>query len=79
MLTRKSFEFLPGKPHLPAQPKDREWHLEFTKHSADMMGEKYAVPPNPLDVREGFAEIQEGLDLLKDNKVSGKKLVYKIA
>jgi hypothetical protein len=43
------------------------------------MGEKYAIPANPLDVRQGMAEIQEGLDLLKDNKVSGKKLVYKIA
>jgi hypothetical protein len=43
------------------------------------LGEKYAIPPNPLDVREGLEKVQEGLDLLKDNKVSGKKLVYKIA
>lgn len=42
------------------------------------MGEKYKVPPNPLDVRSGIEDIIQGLEELKAGKVSGKKLVYKI-
>jgi len=74
-----SFEFLPGKPHLPAIPEDKAWFIEFVKRAQGDSGLLSTTKANPVDLRQGGLEgINEGLDLLRQNKVSGKKLVYKV-
>lgn len=77
---RQSFEFIPGKPPLPASPQDQAWFIDFVKRSQGDSGFVATTKANPVDLRPGGLEkINEGLDLLRENKVSGKKLVYQVA
>lgn len=62
----------------PANPE----HLEFASRFWKIAGELLAqgkIKPHPADVREGGLEgIFKGLQEMREGKVSGKKLVYKI-
>ncbi|ORX35746.1 chaperonin 10-like protein [Kockovaella imperatae] len=72
------FEFIPGQPKMPAKPEDLKWFTDFCERSPEFI-EKHDIKGNPVDLRQGLENINQGLDEMKAGKVSGKKLVYKIA
>jgi len=59
-------------------PEDREFSHDAWAKSADLI-KTYNIRPNPIDHRGGLDSIAEGLEHMKSGKVSGKKLIYKIA
>ncbi|QIW95910.1 hypothetical protein AMS68_001428 [Peltaster fructicola] len=64
---------------LPAMPQDREFGQKFWSLSEKLLSAG-SVKVHPTDVRKGGLEgVKEGLAELKSGKVSGVKLVYKIA
>lgn len=71
----EEFLFRGGK-FFPAKKEDFEFGVKFWELSRKLLAEgKLKLPP--LDVRKGGLEaIHEGLDDLKENRVSGKKIVY---
>lgn len=68
-----------GPGDYPASAEDYELGKKFWKLTEKLLEEgKFKV--HPPDVRDGGLEgVLEGLRDLKDGKISGKKLVYKIA
>lgn len=74
----EAFEFRGGM-KFPAKPEDLEFGAKMWSLAEKLLGEGKIQAP-PMEVREGGLEaIGQGLDDLKENKVSGKKLVYPIA
>ncbi|KAF9630187.1 Alcohol dehydrogenase superfamily zinc-containing [Lasiodiplodia theobromae] len=68
-----------GPGDYPASTEDYEFGKKFWKLSEKLL-EEGKLKVHPPDVRDGGLEgVLEGLRELKDGKVSGKKLVYKIA
>ncbi|KAH8621081.1 Trans-enoyl reductase actts2 [Alternaria postmessia] len=64
--------------HLPANQKDFEFSAKFWKLSQHLL-EKEKIKTHPVDVRQGGIDaIPQGLQDLKNGRVSGVKLVYKI-
>ncbi|KAI1808887.1 putative zinc-binding oxidoreductase ToxD [Daldinia bambusicola] len=62
----------------PANPADLEFGVKFWKLAEQLLAQG-KVKPHPADVREGGLDrILEGLDDLRQGRVSGKKIVYKI-
>jgi NADPH:quinone reductase-like Zn-dependent oxidoreductase len=61
----------------PASQTDFEFSVKFWKVAADLLNEG-KIKPHPTEVRGGLEDIPQGLKDLKDGKVSGKKLVYRI-
>jgi len=62
----------------PANEADYEFGARFWAVSEDLINSG-KIKPHPVEVREGGLEgIPQGLQDLKDGKVSGVKLVYKI-
>ncbi|EOA88144.1 uncharacterized protein SETTUDRAFT_168565 [Exserohilum turcica Et28A] len=62
---------------LDAKPEDYEFGVEFWKRSYDLF-ESGKIKTHPAEVRSGLAGVPQGLQDLKDGKVSGVKLVYKV-
>jgi NADPH:quinone reductase-like Zn-dependent oxidoreductase len=62
----------------PAVPEDEAFGADAYARSADMI-KKYNIRANPIDHRNGLDAIVDGLEHMKQGKVSGKKLIYKIA
>ncbi len=77
----KGSGFFPGSEFcmdFPAQPENYELCTKFLERSAKLLAEG-KLKTHPADVREGGLEgVVEGLKDLKEGKVSGQKLVYKI-
>jgi hypothetical protein len=61
-----------------ADPEDYRLSIKFAALTEKLL-EMGKIKPHPADVRTGFAEILNGMEESKDGKVSGKKLVYRIA
>ncbi|KAI0386929.1 putative zinc-binding oxidoreductase ToxD [Hypomontagnella monticulosa] len=62
----------------PAMPDHFEFASKFWQVSGELLAQG-KIKPHPADVREGGLQgVFEGLKELKEGKVSGKKLVYKI-
>ncbi|KAI8939152.1 hypothetical protein NX059_004986 [Plenodomus lindquistii] len=67
--------FAPIGPKFPANPSDRAALVRFF---ADLPKFTKIIPPNPVTLEEGGMDaILPGLDKLRQNKVSGGKLVVK--
>ena len=66
--------FAPFGPKFAASPEDRAALVRFYELLPSLMGKELRAPPTQL-VQGGFDGLLEGLDLLRRNKVSGKKLV----
>ena len=62
---------------LPASQHDFEFGVKFWRASAELINNG-TIKTHPTIVRKGLENIPQGLQDLKDNKVSGKKLVYLI-
>ncbi|WVQ71505.1 hypothetical protein IAR50_001044 [Cryptococcus sp. DSM 104548] len=67
----------PGKNIWPASQEDRKFGAEAFKHTPAII-EKFSIKANPVKVTGGFEDVVKGLDLLKNNKLSGTKSVIKI-
>lgn len=72
----EAFEKFGGKS--PAKPEDFEFCREFWKLSEGLIGEG-KVRPHPVRVGEkGLEGVFEGMQMLREGKVSGVKLVYRV-
>jgi len=68
----------PDGPEIPASKDDLEFATMFWDLSAKLLGEG-KVKPHPVDVRAGGLKgVLEGMEDMKNGKVSGKKLVYRV-
>lgn len=64
---------------LPASPTDFKFATDFWALSEQLLKEG-KIKAHPVDVRPGGLKgLLDGLDLLRKNKVSGKKVVYRVA
>lgn len=63
--------------NFPASQEDFEFGVKFWKISAELINSG-KIKPHLSTVRKGFEGIPQGLQDLKDNKVSGKKLVFTV-
>jgi NADPH:quinone reductase-like Zn-dependent oxidoreductase len=71
-------DFAKGGRKIPAKKEDFEFMKKFVAISQKLIDEGKLKPHN-LDVRPGGLEgILQGLEDMKNGKVSGKKLVYKL-
>jgi len=70
------FQFLPSM-KLPAIPEEREFYVKLNAKTPELI-EKYGVRPNPTQEFGGFDDILSGFQYMKEGKVSGAKLVYKM-
>lgn len=62
----------------PAMPEDFELGKKFVALTEELLKAK-AIKTHPVDLREGGIDgILSGMQDLKDGKVSGAKLVYRI-
>ncbi|TYJ56291.1 hypothetical protein B9479_002981 [Cryptococcus floricola] len=80
-LLGKEFEFPAsalGRPFFPSVPEDRRFGVEIFQQTAELYS-KYGLKPNPVQITGGFEDVTKGLELLKNNKISGKKSVIRIA
>ncbi|KAL3963175.1 hypothetical protein ACCO45_000179 [Purpureocillium lilacinum] len=64
-----------GDIKIPAKPEDYEFAKMFWELSRELLAEG-KIKAHPRRVRQGLEGVLEGLQELKDNKVSGEKLVY---
>ncbi|KAF7589084.1 hypothetical protein BBP40_004789 [Aspergillus hancockii] len=72
-------EFYVRDRHFPAKPEDREFGEMFWNLSESLLGQgKVKVHP-PKVGANGLKGVLEGLQLMRENKVSGEKLVYNVA
>lgn len=60
-----------------AVPEDAELGKKFIALAEELLKEG-KIRPHPVDVRVGIENILDGMQEMKDGKVSGVKLVYKI-
>ncbi|WWC61459.1 uncharacterized protein I303_104043 [Kwoniella dejecticola CBS 10117] len=78
----REFNFSPRKKDNPtiisAAPADRAFGVKFFGATPEFVT-KYGIKSNPVAVRGGLDTITDGFEELKANKVSGQKLVHKIA
>lgn len=75
-LTGKAFSWF-GLMHFPAVPADRLALERFYAMLPGLAGKSLRAPPTQL-VGTGFPAIFEGLELLRQGKVSGKKLIVSL-
>ena len=64
-----------GDIKIPAKPEDYEFAKMFWELSRELLAEG-KIKAHPRRVRQGLEGVLEGLQELKDNRVSGEKLVY---
>ncbi|KAF1991919.1 zinc-binding oxidoreductase alcohol dehydrogenase [Aulographum hederae CBS 113979] len=74
----EDFTMGPGGPAFQGNTKDLEFSGMFAELAIELLGAgKFAV--HPPEIREGGLEaVLQGLDDLRHNRVSGKKLVYRV-
>ncbi|KAK0619109.1 putative zinc-binding oxidoreductase ToxD [Immersiella caudata] len=71
-------EFTIGPWYFPAKPEDKQYTAAFW-HLTKKLLAREEIRPHPADVHEGGLEgIFDELQLLREKRVSGKKLVYTI-
>lgn len=63
---------------IPANQTDYEFGCRFWKVSEELINSG-KIKAHPAEVRKGLAGVPQGLQDLKDNKVSGVKLVYTVS
>ena len=73
----KAFTLTKGL-HLPAIPENRKFGTVAYAKTPEIIT-TYDIKPNPLEIRGGLDDINAGLIDMSEGKVSGKKLIYKIA
>lgn len=79
MYTIYGESFTVGSLHYPASQEDFEWAKKFMALTEYLLAEG-RLRPHKETVRSGGLEgALQGLDDLRNNKVSGEKLVYRIA
>ncbi|KAJ8117951.1 hypothetical protein OPT61_g969 [Boeremia exigua] len=62
---------------LPAKPEDYEFGVRFWRVAEGLVNSG-KIKAHPTLVRDGLEGVPQGLNDLKDGKVSGKKLVYRV-
>ncbi|ODN73524.1 hypothetical protein L202_08025 [Cryptococcus amylolentus CBS 6039] len=80
-LSGKPFDIFartPGKHYIPAIPQDRAFGVQIFQQTAELIT-KYGIKANPVQITGGFEDVGKGLELLKNNQISGKKSVIRIA
>ncbi|KAJ5760295.1 zinc-binding oxidoreductase ToxD [Penicillium odoratum] len=65
--------------HWPAKPENFEFASKFWKMAATLLAEGKVKVHTPKVNPGGLRGVLEGLELLKNDKVSGEKLVYNVA
>lgn len=71
--------FVSGPLKVPANLEDFQWAKKFMTLTEKLLVEGKLLP-HKVTLREGGLEgALQGLDDLKNNRVSGEKLVYKVA
>ncbi|KAL4962423.1 zinc-binding alcohol dehydrogenase family protein [Aspergillus stella-maris] len=73
----EAFDF--GETHWPAKPEDKEFSEKFAVIAEKLLGEGKVKVHKPNVGKDGLKGVLEGLQLLKEDKVSGEKLVYNVA
>ncbi|KAJ5124463.1 uncharacterized protein N7515_008288 [Penicillium bovifimosum] len=74
----EAFNF--GDTPWPAKPEDKAFNENFSATVIDDLLTQGKIKVHPLKVgQDGFKGVIEGLKLLKENKVSGEKLVYNVS
>jgi NADPH:quinone reductase-like Zn-dependent oxidoreductase len=64
---------------IPTNPKHYEFATKFFKLAEGLLAED-KLKPHPIEIRpQGLGGVLSGLEDLRSEKVSGKKLVYRIA
>ncbi|OOF98063.1 hypothetical protein ASPCADRAFT_205331 [Aspergillus carbonarius ITEM 5010] len=72
-------DFDTGSRVLPAKPEDRAFAADFMSKAATLLAEG-KIKPHPAKVGTGGLQgVLEGLQAMKEGKVSGQKLVYNVA
>jgi hypothetical protein len=74
-VTGEAFE-IEGE-HWPAVPEDFELMKKFVTLTEKLL-EQGLLKTHPAKVRDGLAAILDGMQELKEGKVSGSKLVYRV-
>ncbi|PYI14031.1 zinc-binding oxidoreductase [Aspergillus violaceofuscus CBS 115571] len=70
--------FIFGPKEIPARPVDREFAEAFTPIFEELLASG-KVKPHPVHIGDGGLDgILDGLQLLREGKISGEKLVYSI-
>lgn len=75
-ITGEGFKFGPND--VPAKPEDFEFGKKFWDLSTKLMASKQISVHPPKVGKEGLKGVFDGLQQLKEGKVSGTKLVYKV-
>ena len=69
--------FAASQYNLPANNEDYEFASKFWKITGGLLNEG-KIKAHPAKVMDGLAGIPDGLQDLKDGKISGEKLVYRV-
>ncbi|GAD97953.1 zinc-binding oxidoreductase ToxD, putative [Paecilomyces variotii No. 5] len=72
----EDFKF--GDVHVPAKPEDKEFAEKFWAMAEKLFAEGKVEAHPPKVNPGGLKGVLDGLNLLRENKVSGKKLVYNV-
>lgn len=63
----------------PKAPEDKQQLVDFLKTLPDLIA-KGLIKPNPVRLLDGgFEGIKSGLDILREGKYSGEKLVVRLS
>ncbi|KAK5168920.1 uncharacterized protein LTR77_006229 [Saxophila tyrrhenica] len=76
-VTGESFKFGPNE--VPAKPEDFEFAKKFSEISTKLLASSQVSVHPPKVGKDGLKGVIQGLDDLKQGKVSGVKLVYKVS
>ncbi|RAH70537.1 zinc-binding alcohol dehydrogenase family protein [Aspergillus aculeatinus CBS 121060] len=71
-------DFTFGETPMPAKPQDREFAARFWETATQLLAEGKIKVHRPKVGARGLEGVMEGLELLKQDKVSGEKLVYNV-
>ncbi|WWC61457.1 uncharacterized protein I303_104041 [Kwoniella dejecticola CBS 10117] len=78
----KELNFSPRTPDqptiIPLIPENAAFGKEYHARTSELIA-KHRIRANPVDLRQGLEAISQGLKDQMEGKVSGKKIVYKIA
>lgn len=66
-----------GTLEFPASPRDFEFVSQWMRVVEELL-QKSLIKPHPQQVEHGLEKILDGLELMRNGKVSGKKLVYTV-